>query len=466
MMDNTRRNFLLKSVLGAGLAGLGRFSYAEDQRDTAERINDIMDRSPLAGKSVIDLKAAPIKQVKVAFIGTGQRGSGHVRQYSAMFPDKAKVTAICDIRKEKAEAAAETCKKNGQKVAVYSGTEDGWKEMLKRDDIDLVVIATPWEMHAPMAIEAMRQGKHVVVEVPIALTVEETWEVINTAEETQKNCMMLENVNYGDEELWLLNMVQNNVFGTLTYGEAAYIHNLRDSLLFTDKYYKMWRIRHHVTTDGNLYPTHGLGPIGWYMNINREDRFEYMTSMSSLQASLSAEAKKVDASNEFYNRTDFKHGDMNNSMVKTAMGRTILVQHDVVTSRPYSRKNCLAGTGGYHEGYPSRLALTGKGHEWLDEATYNEYREKYKHPIWDKLKDEIKKHGGHGGMDFVMNYRVVDCLNRGIPLDMDVYDGAAWSSVYPLSVLSVAVGSAPIKFPDWTRNKWKDKRDIGIMARL
>ena len=380
-----------------------------------------------------------------------------------MYPEKSKVVAICDIRKAEADKAAKICKDLGQKVSVYSGAENSWKEMLQRDDIDLIVIATPWELHAPMAIEAMKRGKHVVTEVPVATTIEQLNEVVRTSEETGRHCMMMENVNYGNEELWILNMVKNKIFGTLTYAEGAYIHNLTEDYMFNDAYYNKWRIRHHVSTDGNLYPTHGLGPIAWYMDIHRGDKFDYMVSMSSLQASLTEYSKTVDPSNEFYNRTDFKHGDMNSNLIKTSLGRSIMLQHDVVTNRPYSRKNALSGTQGYHEGYPSRLSLKGKGHNWLEKEEYDAMREKFNHPIWSSLKSEIAKHGGHGGMDFVMNYRILDCLNNGKPLDMNVYDGAAWSAVFPLSALSVELGSVPVKFPDWTRGKWKNDRPLDIM---
>ena len=217
-----------------------------------------------------------------------------------------------------------------------------------------------------------------------------------------------------------------------------------------------------MVSDGNLYPTHGLGPVAQYMGIDRGDRFESLVSMSSREASLSEVSKTVDPLNEFYNHKSFRHGDMNNSFIKTARGRTILVQHDVVTPRPYSRINALAGTKAYHEGYPSRLSLAGKGHDWLGEKEYQEYRERFRHPIWAKLKDGIEKHGGHGGMDFVMLYRIVDCLNNGWPLDMDVYDAAAWSVVTPLSSLSVDLGSVPVKFPDFTRGRWKEERRLGL----
>ena len=458
----SRRNFIKTSAFAGSLLGLAPGqSLARNQIE--DRLAQIAASRPAKHKTVMGLKADPIDQVKVAFIGVGNRGSGHARQINALYP-KAKITAVCDIREKKANATAEFLKKKGQDVAVYSGKEEAWKEMVKRDDIDLVIISTPWNDHAPMCIYAMQQGKHVAVEVPMMVTLEEAWDMVDTAEETQRNCMMMENVCYGNEELWVLNMVQEGLFGTLTYGEAAYIHDLRSLLFGKTAYYDMWRIRHHVKSDGNLYPCHGLGPVAQYMGVGRGDKFDYMVSMSSLQAGLTEHSLTVESDNEFYNRQDFRHGDMNNTLIKTAKGRSILVQHDVVTNRAYSRINALAGTKAYHEGFPSRLSVKGKGHGWLKDEDYKVWREKYNHPIWDKLKEEIAKNGGHGGMDFVLLYRLIDCLNRGVPLDMDVYDGANWSVITPLSVVSVELGSIPVKFPDFTRNKWQGERQLGIMV--
>lgn len=461
-----RRAFLKNSALAGLFMGLPGAIFGKTKPETLEeKIERLTAPRPAVNEPVIGLRVSPIKQVKVGMIGIGQRGSGLLGLVNALYPDKAKVTAVCDIREKRIDVAMEILKEKGQKPATYTGSEDAWKEMVRRDDIDLVIIATPWELHAPMAIEAMRQGKHAASEVPIALTIEDMWKLVDTAEETQRNCMMLENVCYGDEELWLLNMAQKGVFGTLTYAEAAYIHDLRENYLFNpDSYYNMWRLRQHVKQDGNLYATHGLGPVAQYMDIQRGDRFETLVSMSSKEAALSETAAELDPRNEFYNHKNFQHGDMNNSLIKTNQGRSILVQHDVVTPRPYNRINALAGTKGYHEGYPSRLSLASyeHGHQWVDEETYNDYREQFRHPIWDKLKQGIEEHGGHGGMDFVMIYRMIDCLNNGWPLDMDVYDGAAWSAVTPLSKMSVEMGSAPLQFPDFTRGRWKESRKLGI----
>lgn len=464
--DQKRRSFLKKGLIG----GLGLYGVSAGTESAGAVDYDAIPgfaASAAKGKSVIDLKVDPIRQVKVALIGIGSRGTGHVSQFASLFPDKAAVVAVCDIQKVRAEKGVAILEKKGQKATPYFGKIDSWKEMVKRDDIDLVVIATPWRDHVPMAVYAMQQGKHVVIEVPAAMTLAECWQLVDTAEETQRNCMMMENVCYGDEELWLLNMVQNEVFGTLTYAEAAYIHNLADALLNKNGYYEFWRLKENIAHDGNLYPMHGLGPVAQYLDILRGDRFEQIVSMSSLEATLSEKIKGLPADHPYASfKGKIHHGDMNTSLIKTNKGRMITLKHDVVTPRPYDRINALAGTHAFHQGYPSRLSLLEKGHDFLKEADYNEFKSKYKHPIWDKLKREIELNGGHGGMDFVLVYRIIDCLNKGVPMDMDVYDAATWCSVIPLSEVSVNKGSSAVKFPDFTRGRWNEKRELGIMKPL
>lgn len=467
-MHYPRRNFIKLSSAAAAWLGIAPSAGASGVPiSEVERILDHgQTERPAGQQSVVNLKKAPIKQVNVAMLGLGKRGTAQASFVNALFAEKAKINAICDIREERIAPTLDKLKAAGQNPAIYTKGNDGWKEMCKRDDVDLVIICTPWDLHVPMATYAMQQGKHVAVEVPAAMTLQGCWDLVNTAEQMQVNCMMLENVCYGEEELWVLNMVRNGVFGTLTYGEAAYIHNLREDLFKDEHYYNDWRIRYHLKQDGNLYPTHGLGPVAQYMGINRGDKFDHLVSMSSMQASLSEYSQEVESGNEFYNRNDFVHGDMNNTLVKTSMGRTILIQHDVVTPRPYSRINAIAGTKAYHEGYPTRLSIVDQGHEWLDEAAMKEYQEKYRHPIWDMLKDDIAKNGGHGGMDFVQMYRLIDCLNNGWPLDMDIYDAASWSSIVELSRISTELGSVPVKCPDFTRGAWEEKRHLGILENI
>ena len=458
-----RRNFIKLSALSAGFLGLPiAENYSRSLID--QKIAEITSSRPSHGTHLMEFAAEPIKQVKVGFIGLGNRGQNHVELVDALYP-KAQIVALCDVRSEFLAKAASLIKNQPITTSQYGGSSEAWRIMIEREDLDLVVISTPWDDHVPMALHALQHEQHVAVEVPAALSFSGCWSLVDNAEAMQKHCMMLENVCYGDEELWILNMVQEGIFGELTHAEAAYIHDLRSLMFSKTYYYKQWRLRHHMRQDGNLYPTHGLGPVAQYMNIGRGDRFDHMVSMSSKPAALKAFAQTVDSDNEFYRTENYIHGDMNSTLIKTAMGRTILVQHDVATPRPYSRINALGGTLAYHEGYPSRLATNDykNGHRWLDETMYNEMRAKYRHPIWDKLKEPIEKYGGHGGMDFVQMYRLIDCLNRGSQLDMSVYDAADWSVVVPLSKISVELGSVPVKFPDFTRGQWQEKRKLGIM---
>lgn len=267
----------------------------------------------------------------------------------------------------------------------------------------------------------------------------------------------MENCNYDNEELWILNMIDKGVFGELNHAEGAYIHDLRGLLLDKEYYENQWRLKHHQTRDGNFYTTHGLGPISAYMGIGRGDTYDTIYSVSSREFNLSEAAR-----NKGLNMT-IKCGDMNTSLIKTKLGRTIKLQYDVHTGRPYNRLNILTGSKAVHEGYPSRLyiepeKLQSWGHEFLSETDYNTYREKYDHPLWNKLKTQISENEvGHGGMDFVMIYRLIECLNQGLPLDINVYDSVMWSAITPLSELSVSKQSV-IKIPDFTGNTWQTKR--------
>ena len=475
MKRQNRRGFLKLSALSAGFLGLapGKF-YAHEKIE--EKLHNHTASPKKQGEPMIGLRVDPIEQVRIGIIGVGNRGYGHVKTINALAP-KAKIVAICDIRESRVTSALNLLQSlNNEKpeIATYTGKEDAWKEMVKRGDIDLVVIVTPAPEHARMAVYSMQQGKHVVSEVPISFTLEESWELVNTAEATQKHCMMLENVCYGEEELWILNMVKNNVFGKLTHAEAGYLHPIMQKMFIksddpsTGAYYKQWRLRLHAENHGNLYPTHGLGPVANYMKINRGDRFDFLVSVESVEESLHEYSPHSPKNNDFYNRKYFTHGDMNSALIKTANGRSILLQHDVVSPRPYSRINVLAGTKAYHEGYPSRLSLYDEdfGHHWLDDSRYKEMREKYEHPIWKKMKSEAERNGGHGGMDFILFYRLIDNLNKGLPLDMDVYDGVNWSIIVPLTKMSVELGSVPVKFPDFLRGKWKDERELGFMRNV
>jgi len=404
---------------------------------------------------VIELRCAPIDTVRIAFIGLGMRGSGSVKRFTYL--DNVKIVALCDLIPENVERSQQTLRDKGWPEADgYTGAED-WKKICERDDIDLIYVCTHWDLHTPIAVYAMEHGKHVATEVPAALTIEDCWKLVNTAEKTRKHCMQLENCNYDFFEIATLNMAQKGLFGEIVHSEGAYIHDLR-WLNFDDStgYWDMWRLKHLEKTDGNTYPTHGLGPISHIMNIHRGDKMNYIVSMSSNQFGMSLYAKeKFGEDSDFAKRT-YKKGDINTSLIKTAKGKTIMLQHDVTSPRPYSRLHTVSGTKGFAQKYPvPGIALEPNAHAFLSQDKLDSLLKVYTHPIIADIQEKAKEVGGHGGMDFIMDYRLIYCLRNGLPLDQDVYDAAEWSSIIELSKASVENQSMPIKIPDFTRGAWQ-----------
>jgi predicted dehydrogenase len=421
---------------------------------------------PRRSKSVMGLAHKPMDKVRVAFIGVGARGSGHVTDLLNI--EGVEIVAICDLYKDWAERSAAKVVAAGRRApTLYVEGPKDYKNMLAREDIDAVWIATPWEEHIPMALEAMKRGKHAFIEVPAAPTMDEAWAMVETAEETQRHCMMLENCCYGREEMLVLNMARQGIFGELLHGEGAYIHDLRGQMMEVDRGTGSWRTPHYQKRNGNLYPTHGLGPVAQYMSINRGDRFAHLTSMSSNSRVRAIYAKEHFPKDHKWNKTPFQCGDINTTLIRTAMGRTIMVQWDEQLPRPYNRLNLLQGTKGVWGGYPQRCVIEGMStstDKWEQDAELKKWYDKFEHPLWQKQGDMARKMGGHGGMDFIMNWRIIYCLLHGEPLDQDVYDGAAWSAVSPLSEWSVARNGQSVEFPDFTRGDWKTAKPLGIVG--
>ena len=445
-------------IRNSALAGLG-FSLLGDRVEAAENSESLLENliaGPEAkGKSMIGVPFERHQTVRLAMIGTGLRGRSILGEVVNI--PGVSVTAICDVVQEKVDKAKAIIEKAGQPApAVYVKGDRGYEEMLKRDDIDIVYIATPWEWHVPQSLAAMNAGKHVAAEVPAAYTLKELWQLVDTSEKTRKHLMMMENCCYDYDELLILNIVRAGLLGELVHGEGAYNHDLR-SILFETKDEGLWRRAHHTQRDSNLYPTHGLGPIANYMNINRGDKFEYMVAMSSGSLGLQEYRKEKLEANDPRQKEVYTCGDYNTNMIKTAKGRSIMLQHNVSSPRPYDRINLIQGTKGVFRDYPSRIYIEkDKGdHRW---QTVDAYKEKYEHNLWRVVGEQARKLGGHGGMDYIMCWRLVQCMREGLVPDMDVYDAAAWSAPGPLSEISVAKGSMPIKFPDFTRGKWMATR--------
>ncbi|HTQ10721.1 MAG TPA: Gfo/Idh/MocA family oxidoreductase [Fimbriimonadaceae bacterium] len=413
-------------------------------------------------KSAAGLVAPKLDTVRVGFIGVGARGGGHVGTMLNL--DGVEINAICDPHKPSLDGAIKRCVDKSRKAP--EGYDD-YRRLLDRNDIDAVVISTPWEDHVPMAVAAMKAGKHAFIEVPAATTVEGCWELVETAEQTQLHCMMMENCNYGREELMVLNMCRLGVFGELLHGEAAYIHDLRGQMHEIDHGTGSWRTYEYTKHNGNLYPTHGLGPVAQYMNVNRGDRLDFLCSVSSPSRMRSLYAREAFPEGHERRTLEFVCGDLSTSILKTVLGKTILVQWDEQLPRPYSRLNLIQGTRGIWAGFPNRCALErqerGGAEHWLSEEELQEVYEKYDHPLWKRLSREAEQHGGHGGMDFVMLWRIVYCLRNGEPMDQDVYDAASWSVVGPLSEESAANRGKSMDIPDFTRGQWTTMPPLGIV---
>jgi predicted dehydrogenase len=446
----SRRNFLKQSVSGCAGALVASELLSEEAKAKAKS-----GSKKDSGKTMMDVPFEPRERVRLGIIGVGGRGSSLLRDLLAV--ENVDVKAICDLVPEKVAHAQKAVTDAGQpQPSGFSKGEWDFKNLTQLD-LDIVYIATPWNWHVPMAVNAMKNGKHAAVEVPACTTLDECWEVVNTSESTRKHCMILENCCYGFNEMMVQAMVRDGVFGQVTHAEGAYLHDLR-SILTANESEGLWRRFPHMQRNGNLYPTHGLGPVAHYFDIHRGDRFDYLVSVSSIEASLSEYVKTKFPDADPKRREKYVCGDMNTSVIRTAQGRTILVQHNVVSPRPYSRLNSISGTKGAFADYPPRIFVDGqKEEEW---QSVDGFREKYEHPLWKKTGEMARKTGGHGGMDYVMNYRLMDCLKRGLPPDIDVYDAAAWSAPTPLSEASVAGHGSPQKFPDFTRGGWEKRASI------
>ena len=439
-------------ILLAALGGILLFSGCESKgwkTGDGVIVFDTPAREP-GQKSVLGLKTAPMETVRVGFIGLGMRGPGAVERFTHL--DGVEIKALCDLYPERVDSAQAILVRRGfPEAAPYSG-EEGWKQLCERDDIDLVYIVTPWQLHVPMAVYAMEHGKHVAVEVPAATSLEECWQLVNTAEKTQRHCMMLENCVYDFFELTTLNMARQGLFGDILHVEGAYIHDLD---AFWDYYQDSWRLKFNRDHRGDVYATHGLGPACQLLDIHRGDKMDYLVSMSSDQFGLTDAAITNHGPESKFAKRDYKLGDVNTTVIRTAKGKTIMVQHDVSNPRPYSRIHQVVGTRGFAQKYPiEQIGLDSVEAEGLDAKALADLLTRYEHPISKEYGEKARAVGGHGGMDFIMDSRLIYCLRNGLPLDQDVYDAAEWSSLVALTEASVQNGSAPVKVPDFTRGAW------------
>ena len=406
------------------------------------------------------IAAPPLDVVRMGFVGVGHQGTSHVSNFLKI--DGVEIRVICDLLPEHAQRAAKMVTDAGKPApAILTGPE-AYRALAQRDDVDLVFNATRWELHAPVLLAALKGGKHAATEVPLSISIEESWALVEASEKAQKHCVMMENCCYDRTEMMILNMIRQGQFGELLHAECGYLHDLR-RLKLTDFYVNRWRVKHSITRNGDLYPTHGVGPVAQWMNVNRGNQFDYLVAMSGPSRGLNLWAAEHIGPESAEARQRYALGDVVNTLVRTKSGQTILVTHDTDSPRPYSRRMLLQGTKGVVQKYPApaRIHVEGRSraHQW---DAFADYQKEFEHPVWQAL-EERSKGAGHGGMDYIEDYRLIQCLRAGTPTDMDVYDGAAWSAVGFLSEKSVASRSRPVDFPDFTRGAWVKRPALGIV---
>ena len=411
-----------------------------------------MKNSPVQSH-VLRLAHPPIPTVHIGIIGLGNRGLLTLQRYLQI--EGVEIKALCEIREGNLSKAQQLLKEADRSEATgYTGVE-GWKKMCESDEVDLIFICTDWLMHTPMATFAMECNKHVAIEVPAAMSVEECWQLVDTAEKTRRHCIMLENCCYDPFALMTLNMAQRGLFGEIMHVEGAYIHDLR-SMYFAEEseggYHNHWGKRYSIEHTGNPYPTHGLGPACQILDIHRSDRMEYLVSMSTHQAGMSEYARRLFGEYSPEAHQKYQLGDVNTTLIHTLKGKTIMLQYDISTPRPYSRLQTVCGTLGFAQKYPVPcIALDPNGDTPLEGELLEKMMARYKHPFNATIGEEAHRRGLPNEMNYVMDYRLIHCLRNGLPLDMDVYDAAEWSCITELSEKSVLNKSMAVEIPDFTR---------------
>jgi predicted dehydrogenase len=441
----TRRELIKGATAAVATPAIAKFADAFDSAPESQ------------GKTMINVPFERRDTVRLGIIGVGGRGQGVMSDFMGV--EGVEIKAICDVVPQRLVESQAALQKAGRpRAAEYGRTDTDYKRLCARDDIDFIYIATPWNWHAPMAIDAMNGGKHCGVEVPVVTTMADAWAIVDTSEKTRRHCMIMENCCYGYNELMVLNMCRKGLLGTLTHGEAAYLHDLR-SLLLADSGEGLWRRFPHMKRNGNLYPTHGLGPVANYMSVNRGDKFNTIVSLSSREAGLTEYRDEHLPAGDPKRKEKYICGDMNTSILRTDAGLTVMLQHEVTSPRPYSRLNLIQGSNGVFSDYPARIYVEGRSKNDAFEPL-DGYKAEFEHELWRKTGDLARRMGGHGGMDYLMCFRIIECFKNGTPPDMDVYDAATWSAPGPLSEISNAKGGAPQKMPDFTRGRWRDRKGV------
>jgi predicted dehydrogenase len=457
--DPDRREFLVSTALAAAGLGLGACG-ATGAAGSGVAAPAAWTGARGAPQAAL-FTAPPLERVRIGFVGVGNQGSSHVRNFLRI--DGVDIVAICDVTPANLARSQKYVTDAGRPQPRGYGDRGlrDFERMIGEEQLDLVFTATPWEWHAPVMLAAMRAGKHAATEVPMGVNLDELWELVETAERTKRHCVMMENCCYDRPEMMILNMARQGLFGELLHAECGYLHDLR-RLKLTDFYYDRWRVKHSIARNGDLYPTHGIGPVAQWLDINRGNQFDHLVSMSTKSRGLNLWAAEHIGPNSPEARQTYALGDVVTTLIRTKNGQTIQITHDTDSPRPYSRNILLQGTQGLVRKYPEqKIYVEGNSpnDRWEDLAGY---RAQYDHPLWKGIEERAAG-AGHGGMDYIEDYRLIQSLRSGTPMDMDVYDGAAWTAVINLSERSIAERSRSVDFPDFTRGAWATRPSLGII---
>ncbi|MBK5256318.1 MAG: Gfo/Idh/MocA family oxidoreductase [Vicinamibacteria bacterium] len=445
--DISRRRFMEASAIASAAASLAKRTEGgaalEDDREPSEFFH-----------------VAPLRVVRVGFVGVGLQGTEHVKNLLSL--DGVELRAVCDIAPEKVARAQALARDAGkQEPKGFTNGPRDFERLCAEEDLDLVYTATPWEWHVPVMLAAMKNGKHAATEVPAAQTVEDCWKLVETAEKEKKHCVLMENCCYDRPEMMVLHMLRKGLFGEAMHAEVGYQHDLR-AIKFETRDEGLWRRAHATRLNGNLYPTHGLGPAAQAMGINRGDQFDYLVAMASPSRGLQDFQRERLPAEDLRRKETYVLGDVHTSMIKTHLGRTIYLVHDTNLPRPYARYNVFQGSKGIYSGFPPRFYFDAQepAHRY---KALSDFAAEWDHPLW--TADRVKNaKNGHGGMDFLEDLRLMECLQQGLPTDFDVYDAAAWSCMVELTAKSAASRSKPVDLPDFTRGKWRSRPPLGIIG--
>lgn len=473
-MTFNRKEFLKKiSLAGVGLTGVTKWMGTEKSEKREPFQQSHTQRFNMHGYA-----APALETVRVGLLGIGSRGSGTVRRLVNI--EGVEIKALCDVVPERVQEAIESISQFPKHSPdSYTDGPDAWKHLCEREDIDLIYIATPWHLHGQQTIFSMEHGKHVYVEIPAASTIEECWQVVETSERTRKHCVLLSSSCHDSLSAATLNMVRHGFFGELVHGEGNYVHDRisnREVRWSRDEHgwfgYRPWRLEENIGRHGNLYPHHGLAPVSQMMDLNYGDQMDYLVSISSDDFSMGGLMEELAEEDDFYKQyvgKDFR-GNMNVTTIRTKRGRTIMLQHDISTPRPGSRFQLISGTEGIARYYP-RPARIGTGdHGWLSENEFDALIEEYTPAMTtrfnelvrqaeDEERDQLRSYARVSEID----WRLIDCLRNGLPVETDVYDAALWSAITPLTEWSVANRSNSVSVPDFTEGAWKtNERGMNI----